>query len=180
MLDSIGIDSTLILDPTLMLDAEDWRKLAAPVNKGKSYLLIYQLNPNPQMDDYAEQFAKRKGWEVLRIGFGLSDRNKTGKCVMLPSVEEFLGLFCEASCVLTDSFHATAFSLNLGTDFISVLPGRFGTRITSILKLTNTECRLLTNYTNFDILDNKIDKEEIQRILTGERNKGLAFLKKAL
>ena len=49
-----------------------------------------------------------------------------------------------------------------------------------ILKLTNTECRLLTNYTNFDILDNKIDKEEIQRILTGERNKGLAFLKKAL
>ena len=180
LLDSIGIDSTLILDPTLMLDAEDWRKLAAPVNKGKSYLLIYQLNPNPQMDDYAEQFAKRKGWEVLRIGFGLSDRNKTGKCVMLPSVEEFLGLFCEASCVLTDSFHATAFSLNLGTDFISVLPGRFGTRITSILKLTNTECRLLTNYTNFDILDNKIDKEEIQRILAGERNKGLDFLKKAL
>lgn len=180
LLESMGIKSTLILDPTLMLDADAWRKLATPIKLAKPYILIYQLNPNEQMDKYAEQLAARKGWEVVRIGFGRSDRKKVGKCVMLPSVEEFLGLFCKASCVLTDSFHATAFSLNLGIDFISVLPERFGTRITSILELTETENRLLTNFDDFDIVDRNIDKAMVKKLLQKKRTDGYQWLKKAL
>ena len=180
LLESMDIESTLILDPTLMLDADAWRKLAASIKLAKPYLLIYQLNPNKQMDEYAECLAKRKGWEIVRIGFGQSDRKKVGTCVMLPSVEKFLGLFCSTDCVLTDSFHATAFSLNLGTDFISVLPGRFGTRITSILKLTGTENRLLTNFDDFDIVDRNIDKAIVKKLLQEKRVDGYKWLKKAL
>ena len=180
LLQSMGIVSTLLLDPTLMLDADAWRNLAVAVNHVKPYLLIYQLNANSQMDRYAEQIAEKKGWELLRIGFGRSDYNKSGKCVMLPSVEEFLGLFCNASCVLTDSFHATAFSLNLGTEFISILPNRFGTRITNILKMTNTEGRLLTNYHDFSVLEKSINTEHVQNVLRKEREKGFEFLRNAL
>lgn len=180
VLDSMGIESTLILDPTLMLDADAWRELAAPMKQAKPYLLIYQLNPNCQMDEYAERIAKRKGWAVVRIGFGQSDRKKVGTCVMLPSVEEFLGLFCNAACVLTDSFHATAFSLNLGTDFISILPRRFGTRIESITRLTGTKDRVLLSYDDLEIVDKSIDKETVQHILEEERKKGFDFLRKAI
>lgn len=180
LLASMDIESTLVLDPTLMLEADEWRKLAAEQKKEKPYILIYQLNPNPQMDQYAEQLAQKKNWEVVRIGFGRSDRRKGGKCVMLPSVEEFLGLFCDAACVLTDSFHATAFSLNLGTDFISVLPGRFGTRIESITKLTRTENRILTSYDDLTVVDRSIDEKNVQNIFTVERKKGFDFLKKAI
>ena len=132
------------------------------------------------MDQYAEQLAQKKEWDVIRIGFGRSDRRKGGKCVMLPSVEEFLGLFCSAACVLTDSFHATAFSLNLGTDFISVLPGRFGTRIESITKLTRTENRILTSYDDLTVVDRSIDEKNVQDILTAERKNGFDFLRKAI
>lgn len=180
LLASMDIKSTLVLDPTLMLEAEEWRKLATKQKREKPYILIYQLNPNPQMDQYAEQLAQKKNWEIIRIGFGRSDRRKGGKCVMLPSVEEFLGLFCDAACVLTDSFHATAFSLNLGTDFISVLPGRFGTRIESILKLTRTENRILTYYDDLTVVDRSIDEKNVQNIFTVERKKGFDFLKKAI
>lgn len=180
LLASMDIKSTLVLDPTLMLEAEEWRKLATKQKREKPYILIYQLNPNPQMDQYAEQLAQKKNWEIIRIGFGHSDRRKGGKCVMLPSVEEFLGLFCDAACVLTDSFHATAFSLNLGTDFISVLPGRFGTRIESILKLTRTENRILTSYDDLTVVDRSIDEKNVQNIFTVERKKGFDFLKKAI
>ena len=180
LLASMGIKSTLILDPTLMLEPAEWRALAAPVNVDKPYVLVYQLNPNPEMDDYSIKLAKKKGWEVVRIGFGNSDKGKADKCIMLPSVEEFLGLFCHASCVLTDSFHATAFSLNLGTDFISILPGRFGTRIESILKLTGTENRLLKSYDDFDVADAQINKTHVQEIFANERIKGYSFLKEAL
>lgn len=180
LLASMDIESTLVLDPTLMLEAEEWRKLATKQKREKPYILIYQLNPNPQMDQYAGQLAQKRGWDVIRIGFGRSDRRKGGKCVMLPSVEEFLGLFCDAACVLTDSFHATAFSLNLGTNFISVLPGRFGTRIESITKLTRTENRILTSYDDLAVVDRSIDEKNVQSIFTVERKKGFDFLKKAI
>ena len=176
----IDIKSTLVLDPTLMLEANEWRKLASKPKIKKQYLLIYQLNPNPQMDQYAEQLAQKKEWDVIRIGFGRSDRRKGGMCVMLPSVEEFLGLFCGAACVLTDSFHATAFSLNLGKDFISVLPGRFGTRIESILKLTGTENRLLTRYDDFEVVDKVIDKKRVKEMLEKKRTEDIQWLMQAL
>lgn len=180
LLASMDIKSTLVLDPTLMLEAEEWRQLATKQKREKPYILIYQLNPNPQMDQYAKQLAQKKNWEIIRIGFGRSDHRKGGKCVMLPSVEEFLGLFCDAACVLTDSFHATAFSLNLGTDFISVLPGRFGTRIESITKLTRTENRILTSYDDLTIIDRSIDEKNVQNIFTVERKKSFDFLKRAI
>lgn len=180
LLSSMGISSTLILDPTLMLGAEEWKQIAVKVKYNRPYLLIYQLNPNSQMDRYAEKLAQKKGWDVVRIGFGATDKRKSGTCIVLPSVERFLGLFFGARCVLTDSFHATAFSLNLGIDFISVMPPRFGTRIESILELTGTSARLLKSFNDFKICEISIDKEYVDNVLEQERQKGILFLKENL
>ncbi len=180
LLSSMGISSTLVLDPTLMLRAEEWKQIAVKVKYNRPYLLIYQLNPNPKMDRYAEKLAEKKGWDVVRIGFGATDKKKSGTCIMLPSVEKFLGLFFGARCVLTDSFHATAFSINLGIDFISVMPPRFGTRIESILELTGTSVRLLKSFNDFSICERTINKEYVNNILEQERQKGILFLKESL
>jgi hypothetical protein len=176
LLKSIGIESQLILDPTLMLNCNEWRKVAKGRKKTRPFLLIYQLNPNPEMDQFAMNLAKKKGWEVIRVGFGRSDRQKPGKCIMSPSVEEFVGLLFQAKCVLTDSFHATAFSLNLGTDFISVRPPKFSTRIESILQLTGQEQRLLDDYKDLNIVDRAIDKKHVKKILDHKRKAGMEWL----
>lgn len=177
----IGISSELILDPTLMLDGKQWQEIAT-FHKGKHqpYLLVYQLNKNTQMDNYAEQLAARNHWEIIRIGYSRSAKKKAGYCVMRPSVEDFLGYFANAEHILTDSFHATAFSLNLGKMFTVIMPPRFGTRIESILNLTGTQDRLLQNYQDFAIADRKYDTASVQEILGIERDKGATFLKKAL
>ncbi|WP_215509229.1 polysaccharide pyruvyl transferase family protein [Limosilactobacillus fermentum] len=180
LLKSIGIESQLILDPTLMLNCNEWRKVAKGRKKTRPFLLIYQLNPNPEMDQFAMNLAKKKVWEVIRVGFGRSDRQKPGKCIMSPSVEEFVGLLFQAKCVLTDSFHATAFSLNLGTDFISVRPQKFATRIESILQLTGQEQRLLDDYKDLNIVDRAIDKKHVKKILDHERKAGMEWLREAL
>ena len=180
LLKSIGIESQRILDPTLMLTRNEWEKIAKGKTVKKPFLLIYQLNPNEEMDQYAAELAKRKGWDVLRIGFGRSDKQKTGRCIMSPSVEKFIGLLFQASCVLTDSFHATVFSLNLGTEFISVRPPRFSTRIESILRLTGEGKRLLGSYEDYEIVDRKIDRKHVKEILDRERKAGMEWLKNAL
>ena len=138
------------------------------------------MHENPEFDLYLKKLAEKTKYAIVRIGYSHSDRKKPGKCIMLPSVPDFLSLFCEATCVLTDSFHATAFALNLGIDFISILPSNYGTRIESITRLTGTEDRILRSYDDLTIVDRKIDKESVQRILSEERKKGLDFLKSAI
>ncbi|MCM1508601.1 MAG: polysaccharide pyruvyl transferase family protein [Ruminococcus flavefaciens] len=181
LLADMGIKSEIILDPTLMIDYRQWKKIAVFNKKHtKPYLLIYQLNANPKMDKYAKELAALKNWNIIRIGYSHSDRKKGGRCVMSPSVNEFLGYFIHAECVLTDSFHATAFSLNFGKNFVTIAPPRFSTRIENILKLTGTENKLLTSYNDFQIADSVYDVKKVQKILNLERKKGYLFLKNAL
>ncbi len=181
LLDDLGISSVPILDPTMVLTGEDWRALADYKKcPAKPYLLIYQLNRDVQMDAYAEKLAAQKGWQILRIGYHRSDKKRIGKCVYCPTVPEFLGLFANAACCLTDSFHATAFSLNFGTDVLSVCPPRFATRIESILELTGTLDRLVSSYEDMTPADQPIDKKAVADILQKHRQNALDFLQKAL
>ena len=181
LLASIGIPSEIILDPTLMLEKSEWLKIEdSSLVPRKSYLLIYQLHRNDQFDQYAGKIAKQHNWEIVRIGFGRTDKNRIGKCIYGASVEQFLGLLSHAACVLTDSFHATAFSLNLGTDFISVLPDKFGTRIESITRLTKTENRVLRSMDDYELAEHVIDKEYVQQILCEQREQGYTFLRRAI
>ena len=61
LLKSLGIQAQRILDPTLVLDGAWWRRLADYRKCPKApYLLIYQLNVNPQMDAYAEKQPRER------------------------------------------------------------------------------------------------------------------------
>ena len=181
LLKTIGIDATLVPDPTLMLTAEEWKSIEHyDYQFDRPYLLIYQLHGNNRMDGYAAELAKRNSWDIVRIGQSRSDRKRIGKCLLGISVEQFLGLFSHAACVLTDSFHATAFSLNFGVNFVDVLPDEFGTRIESITALTGTQNRILRDYADYSIANNPIDIEHVKAVLDEQRKTGMEFLKRSI
>ena len=86
-----------------------------------------------------------------------------------------------ADYVITDSFHATAFSINLNVTPICIYPHEFGGRIASILKLTGLESQHLTSYSDFSYVDApKLDFTAVNAILDKERAKGWEFLKQAI
>lgn len=87
VLKSMGLNSELVLDPTLLLNDNEWKKIdnKRPIINEK-YLLIYQLNTNNEMDEYAEKIAKKLNLKLIRFGFNHSDKNKTGRCIMHPSI----------------------------------------------------------------------------------------------
>ena len=62
---------------------------------------------------------------------------KNGKIYCNPQVEDFLALIDNAKYVITDSFHATAFSINFNKQFIIVYPGKYSTRLQIILEILN-------------------------------------------
>lgn len=179
----LGKEATLVLDPTLQVSRDFWlKKFKIKVDKEKDpYVLVYQLNTNKEFDKFAKEFAKRKGLRLVRFCIRHYQRFRGGHAVILPPVEDFVRLIANAKYVITDSFHATAFSINLNTEMICIYPHEFGGRLASILNLTGLSDRHLKDYNDFSLVDaKKIDFKPVNEKLNQERAKGVEFLIKAL
>lgn len=120
-------DAIPVLDPTFLLDKNDWEKVASHNHKGKNkkYILCY-LMQTYKNDQEALRFAKRMssetGLPIIKICRGLTSV-LWGETVYVPTVEEWIGLFLDAEYVITNSFHGMAFSVNFGKDFSVFLEG---------------------------------------------------------
>ena len=181
ILEDIGIHNAIhLVDPTLQLDREFWEDFAAPRFEKEDYVLIYQLKQNADFDKYAVAFAKRKKMKLLRICTRYDRLILPGKSVLLPSISEFVSLFRHASYVITDSFHGTAFSLNLNKEVISIYPHRFSSRINDILADTGMLNRHLESYQDLDIADDPADFTSVNTFLNGQRTKCRKYLSNAL
>lgn len=176
---------TQVLDPTLQVSRDYWLSILkdayhSKYEKGK-YVLIYQLNTNPKFDEYAKEFAKRKGWKLVRFCIRHYQGLRCGKAEIIPNVVDFIGLIANAGCVITDSFHATAFSCNMNTPMICIYPSSYSSRLESLLKLVGLECRHLKGYKDFSYVENTdVDFTNVNKILEEQRNIGWNFLKKAI
>jgi methylenetetrahydrofolate dehydrogenase (NADP+)/methenyltetrahydrofolate cyclohydrolase len=53
----------------------------------------------------------------------------------MPDIFDFVTLVDDAKLVLTDSFHATAFSINMNTEPICIYPNEYSSRLSDFLKL---------------------------------------------
>lgn len=180
---NLGKDATLVLDPTLQLSRDEWLdKFHIIVDKEKDpYILVYQLNTNKEFDKYAKAFAKRKGLRLVRFCIRHYQMFRGGHPIVIPPVEYFVKLIANAKYVITDSFHATAFSINLNTEMICIYPKEFSGRISNILQLTGLMDRHLKSFDDFSLVDAPhIDFDKVNKILQKERIVGESFLSKAL
>ena len=173
---SIGIEAKQVLDPTLMLNAEDWRKLESSKSEGR-YVLIYQIHNDKKLGKYAKEYAKKKGLPLIRVSQNFHQILREGKFKYVPDVSEFLSLIDNADTLVTDSFHGTAFAINLNTDFVEILPNtNTGSRNQSILRLLNLSDRIVNDMNDFSICNTNIDYTSVNKILDDERTKSFEVL----
>lgn len=103
-----------VLDPTLLID---WHELIKPVNK--KYILMYFLDePSESVLQEIVKIAKAKGEKIYAIPHKFDEYNKYSE-IQLKSIgpAEFPSIIANADCIYTDSFHGTAFSVNLNRPF---------------------------------------------------------------
>ena len=105
-----------VLDPTMLLPKEYWDTIACDRMIPDEYVLCYFLGDSKEQRKLAKNYAKDKRLLLvtmphLAVGIEASDIGFGDKQMIDVSPEEFLSLIKHASCVLTDSFHATVFSL---------------------------------------------------------------------
>ena len=182
LIEGMGLEATHLLDPTFMLNKEEWKTYMSKRIVKEDYLLIY--TPYNTLDkkaifDAAREIAKKKGLKVVTFSWDWRKDKMAEKTITYASPGDFLSLMHYASYVVTNSFHGTAFSINLNKQFSVFMPSAFSTRISSILGICGLEGRLVTD--KFDLTKAKefIDYTSINNILDKERNKSIEFLKKA-
>lgn len=179
--ESLGIKALHVLDPTLQVKREFWMRLASHPLMNDRYVLVYQLNTNKQFDRYAVEYARRRGCKLLRFCVKHYQALRPGKPLIIPKPEDFISAIAYADTVITDSFHATAFSCNLNVPMICIYPNEYSSRLASILELTGLEGRHLKSYDDFSYVDNhEINFASVNRVLDEHRKIGINYLKRAL
>ena len=173
-----GKDAIQLIDPTLMLDANDWESLLGLNNRTDDYILAYFLDePSPVARNVIRQLAERLNYKIVAIPYKFSDMSYCDS-IEAAGPREFLELIKGAAVVCTDSFHGTAFSINFHTPFY-VFERNYGSaskqssRILSLLK----QMKMMHRYEVLDIKNgNKIDFSYSDKVLDEERERSKQYV----
>ena len=169
-----------VIDPTLLLDASFWNKYLSPI-KIENYVLVYQLHNDEKLGRYAKRVADEMNLPLVRISASFHQITREGKFVWCPEMGQFLSYIKNATCMITDSFHGTAFAINFNTPFVEVLPNNnTGTRNMSILRMTGLSHRILRDEEDIQLAKNKVDFTEANEVLKEKRIESLEILKKMI
>lgn len=142
-------EATVVLDPTLLLSKEEWQYVTPNVHVSikEPYILIYDLHPSEPLLEVVEQVRKKLGMSVYRL---CKRSFKNPDNLHITNIEdagpaEFIALFSNASFVVTNSFHGTAFSVNFKVPFYSVLKPKKAnnSRITNFLEKLELSHRIV-------------------------------------
>lgn len=181
--DYYGVEAKVVLDPTLLLDADEWLEYSNRSYEVESdTLLCYFLGENKKVWKYVEKIAEEKKLKIAVIP--VFDRDYIRKYKIFKGVgpAEFISLFSKAAYVCTDSFHGTVFSIIFQRDF-SVFkrfsdnnPKSQNSRIINILGKLNLKRSLY----NSDIGISKVNWISVNNNLNILKRFSTDFLKKSL
>ena len=102
---------SVVLDPSLMVNPKIWYKWQIPIRTDK-YIVTYQAREDENVFRIATEISNQIGHEckILNVDFWNSSfRKGVEKAIVSPS--EFISLIHNSQCVITTSFHGTAFSI---------------------------------------------------------------------
>lgn len=169
-------DVYCVLDPTMLLSKNDYIKLIGEnIQKTETkYLLVYILDESAEKKGLVKRIAQERCLTPFYV-------NQPNKSKAQPSVEHWLKGFRDADFVITDSFHACAFSIIFGKPFIAVGNKDRGlSRFQSLLSMFNITNHLILSPEEYDSSDDYTISEESNIIIAEKYKDSLNFLIKAL
>lgn len=167
------LDAVWTLDPTLMIDREEYESLCANVKRDEGgYLFEYILDDNEVKESFCQ---KARRWLGLRRK-RLSVDTRVGRD---NTIEDWLSSFRDARYVVTDSFHGIVFCLIFHKPFaLFYNPDRGNARFNSLIELFPTVADRIV--TDKKLPDASIDWIAIDSTIKTARQTATDFLHQAL
>ena len=176
----------VVLDPTLILNKQEWIEVAKyDMCPKEKYLLVYivTIKPCDYVLTLARHIAKQRNLKIVRICRDAYPEHSGSDVeeILTAGPSDFVGLFSKAEFVVTNSFHGTVFSINFSKPFYSVIKSHHSTnsRLTSILKKLGLEDRIMPVGSQLPMISD-IDFSDPSAKLEAERKLSIEYIKKAL
>lgn len=175
-----------VLDPTLLFDKSFWDKQRNNYRTKKKYIVCYFLENKEWYLSYAKSLSRHLNMDFYIIPSSkvYSENNHSFKRGIGP--QEFVDVIAKSSFVLTDSYHASIFSLIFEKNFLYLkrfkddAPNCQNIRIDSLFGLLNIT-DLIVEEKQFSEQDiQKLDYSIINQILDKERTCSQNYLKGCL
>ncbi len=109
--DKLDVNAQWVLDPTLLLQKDDYVSLLKDTPRSQGNLLVYLLDITPEKRAFVKRLADVKGLIPFFVSANPENYNLELKDRIQPPVERWLKGFDDAELVITDSFHACVFSI---------------------------------------------------------------------
>jgi len=177
----------VLIDPTLLLDKNDWIKTRGDLQaceRGKYILLYFLDKPSSLAIQYIKRLIEVYNCSTIAIPYQHSEFTKFDCCYNnCAGPLEFIDLVSNASFVCTDSFHGTAFSINLNIPFLT-FKRDYGTatdqssRILSLINKLGLKERFISETESTEEINPEceVSFENSNRLLTCERQRAKEYL----
>lgn len=184
----LGVDAVHLLDPTMLLEKEEYIKLAndASEQKSEGNLFCYILDNNHRIEKAIKEIETKLSLHSFQVkAKNTSQTLKRGEDIkdyIIPSPTKWLRAFMDAKMVFTDSFHGCVFSIIFNKPFWVIgNKERGNARFDSLLKIFNLQNRMI-GIEDIDKTDLTlpIDWEKVNTIKKEWQEKSFNFLKNNL
>lgn len=169
--DYLNVDAQHLLDPTLLLSADDYRSLIKDKDFGhQGDVCVYILGMTEDKQRLINDFCNKNNLCWYQVGALLKNGD-------MPSIESWLAGFDKAKYVITDSFHGSVFSIIFNKPFVSIGNiARGMSRFKSLLEMFNLDNRLVSENDELKTITPP-NWEAVNAILSEWQEKSINFLK---
>ncbi len=181
-----------VLDPTFLLERKDWEKEAKkPEGVPEQFVFSFFLGENADVKKAVfDQFSTRLPIVTiphLQTGYKAEDEKYSTVQLYDVGPREWIWLILNAEYIFTDSFHGTAFSVNLNRIFFSFPKGAKGdkqsinSRLLDLLTACGIEDRFISDPSMLnEQMQKTIDWGKVNNYLEQERTRAMTYLQRAL
>lgn len=167
---------SVVLDPTLLLDQKDYELIISREKQKSEYVFVYMLEYNDELIKYCNEFGNKRRIKIIYITnskfSGIKGENAFGI-----GPDKFLKYIKEAKYIITNSFHATVFSIIFNKKFVTFTTKRSSSRMVDLLDELGIPERIYNEKFN---IDKDINYDKVQEKLIDMRKSSLEYLSKAL
>ena len=160
-----------VLDPVFLTEKKSWQEMANKSNvltnvKNNDYILVYSVVRSKMIKVITGQIKKNTNFKIITIDPNLLANTNNDKKVSNAGPIDFLSLFSNASFIVTDSFHGSAFSLIFEKKFLTIVSDvKYSNRIINLLNNIGCEKNMILK------LPESQDLEDIEKYKISEQSK---------
>ena len=179
-----GIELREDVDPTLLLDKEDYAAFTSTETLEKEPFILTYSMPNAtqgKVNNAARLLSEETGLKVIDISGNPTKANLSVKDHRTVGPDEFLWYIEHADYVLTNSFHGTAFSVIFRKQFAVVPHSETGNRVSELMAKLHLERRCCTSGNQACArVKEPFTYEEAEKEIAGLRESSLEYLRRFL